>query len=169
MIYIPFASEYFAPLLIFLIATILIYGALKKGGIPGTDFVLATISVLLSIIIVSSTNSVKYLFSAIPYLGIIIILTTFISISLLFVAGKDMFNKYLAWAGFGIAVIVLIFMAFSHFNSLNHMLPNSSNSGLTDAQEEFKDFIYQTQVKDTLLFLVLGGLVFFLLVQKVKK
>ena len=77
-----------------------------------------------------------------------------------------MFKNYLAWAGFAIAIIVAIWLAFTYFSTLAHMLPYASNSGLSHNSIEFKDWIYSSQVKDTFVLLVCVGLVGFFLMSK---
>lgn len=166
MINILFANTYWAPLLILIASFILAYIGLKKLDTGATDIVLVILSAIFSIILVSSTSSVKYMFNLIPYLTTLMIISFSIVLMLFFVAGKDMFNKYLAWIGFAIAIIIILWMAFSYFPILSHMLPDSSNSGLSHNSIDFKDWIYSTQVKDTLILFICVGLVGFFLVKK---
>ena len=161
-----FANNYWAPLLVLIASFILIYIALKKLNTGASDIVLVILSVIFSIMLVSSTNSVKYIFNLLPYLTILMIISFSIILMLFFAAGKDMFNKYLAWMGFIIAIIIVFCLAFTYFPTLSHMLPDSSNSELGSNALEFKDWIYSNQVKDTLILVICVGLVGFFLTKK---
>lgn len=160
-----FANTYWAPLLVLVISFILIYIALKKLNTGANDIVLAILSALFSIIIVSSTTSVRYVVHLIPYLSVLMIVSFTIILMLFFVAGKDMFNKYLAWTGFIIAIIMAVWLAFTYF-PISHFLPNASNSGLGTNAINFKNWLYSNQIKDTIVLLVTVGIVGFFLTKK---
>ncbi len=161
-----FANSYWAPLLVLIVSFILVYIALKKLGTGASDIVLVILSAIFSIMLVSSTNSVTYIFNLLPYLTTLLLVSFSIVVMLALVAGKDMFNKYLAWAGFGVAIVVTLWLAFSYFPTLDHMLPQSSNSGLGSNAVEFKDWIYSNEIKDSLILLITVGLVGFFLTKK---
>jgi hypothetical protein len=166
MMNILFANSYWAPLLILVASFILVYMALKKLDTGASDIVLVILSAIVSLIFVSSASSVKYLFNLIPYLAVVMVVSFSIILMLFFAAGKGMFNKYLAWIGFAVALIIVFWMAFTYFPTLGHMLPDSSNHGLGSNAIDFKNWIYSTQVKDTLILLICVGLVGFFLVKK---
>lgn len=166
MINLSFVSDY-SPLLILLVSFILIYASLTKLKIPGNPFTLAVLSFLLSIIFVSSKSVVHYVFSLLPYLTIIMVISTFILITLALVAGKlENFTKPLAMIGFVVAIILILCFAFNQFTVMNHMLPNTSNSGLDKSLVEFKGWIYSREVLDTLIFIGSVLLVGFYMLKK---
>jgi len=164
-------TQYIGPLLILIVSFILVYAGLKKSSIPGSDMVLAILSLVISLLLVSSISSVKYLISLIPLLTLIVVISMLIFVMVALFVSKDFnpFNKSLAWISFGVAIIIIVFLAFNQFSTLNHMLPYSSDYGLDSNMREFKDFLYDSHwLKDTVIFLVAVGLVFFFLVKKAK-
>ena len=166
MMNVLFANSYWAPLLVLLLSFILVYIGLKKLNTGATDIVLVILSAIFSIMLVSSSSSVKYIFNLLPYLTTLMIVSFSIVLVLLFVAGDKMFNKYLAWAGFIVAIVITLWLAFSYFNTLGYMLPNSSNSGLGNNAIDFKDWIYSTQTKESILLFACLALVGFFLMSK---
>lgn len=166
MMNILFANSYWAPLLVLIISFILVYIGLIKLNTGASNVVLAILSGLVSIMLVSSTSSVKYLFNLLPYLTTIMIVSFSVMLVLFFVAGDKMFNKYLAWAGFAIAILVIIWLAFTYFSTLSHMLPEASNSGLNSSAIEFKNWIYSSEVKNTFILFLCVGIVGFFLTKK---
>lgn len=142
---------------LFVIVVVLVYAGLKKMGLPGSEWVLAITAFLIGFIVLSSTSTTDYLVNILPYLTIILVLTVLITLVLAFVTEGEIlkdFKKYMAWAGFVIAILVIIFLAFSHFPTLSHMTPDSSNIGLSDNEENFKDFIYSSNFKESLIFVL---------------
>ena len=163
--------EHFAPILVLLVSFILIYAALKLMKVPGTDWVLAILSFILSLIFVSSTSVVSYVFNLLPLLTVVLVVSFFILLILAFFVTKDFdpFRKPLAWVGFIIALILVFGMLFSAFPTFNHLLPSHSNSGLSSEMVDFKDFIYSDTVKDSFVFVVAVAIVFTFLLYKAKK
>lgn len=157
----------YAPVWIFIILTILAYAALKAIKLPGNDFVLALTSLLFAILLVSSTSITNYLSSLFPYLILILIITFTISLILVFLVTKELdFKKPMLIAGFILAIIFCIVLAFNHFSGLNDFLPNSSSSSLNPAMSELKDFVYSKDFRETLLFIIFAGLVCFFMLKK---
>lgn len=149
-------TDHFAPLFVFVIAWILIYAAVKTLKVPGDNRVHTILSLLVSIILVSSRNVVEYIYEVTPFLTLIMFISFIILIVLAFLAIKmDDFKKPLAWAALVIAIIVIIFFAFSHFTTLHSMLPESSDRGLDPNLREFKDFLYEDNtLRDNFVFIV---------------
>jgi hypothetical protein len=157
----------YAALWVFILVTILTYAALVTIKLPGSKFILALTSVLFSILLVSSTSITNYLANLFPFLFLILIITFTISLILVFLVTKDLdFKKIMAITGFILAIIFCIFLAFSHFSGLNSFLPNSSSSNLNPAMSQVKDFVYSQDVRESILFIILAGVVFFFLIKK---
>jgi hypothetical protein len=168
MMNVIFANSYWAPLLVFITSFILVYVGLVKLKTDAAPVVLSILSAIISIMLVSSTSSVTFIFTLIPYLTTIMTILFAITLVTVFVA-KDVdqiFNKGLAWTGLAIAVIVALWLAFNYFPTLGHMLPQSSNSGLGSNAIEFKNWFYSNEIKDTLVLFLCVGLVGFFLVKK---
>jgi hypothetical protein len=149
------------------ILIVLFYAALKTIKLPGSEWVLALTSLLLSFMVISSTRITKYLIKTIPLLTIILVLGFFILLTLVLVA-KDIsiFKKPLAWIGFALAILIILCLAFSSFPTLNHLLPNSSDRGLDNNLIEFKDFIYSHDFKEGLVFVISVIVVGFFMLKK---
>ncbi len=162
-------TEYIAPLLVFVIAFILMYVLLIKADIPGNKIVLAILSGLIAILLVSSTDSVNFLMSALPILTVIAVISLIVFIFLAFFVTKDFdpFKKPIAWTGFIIACLVILALAFGKFPVLNSFLPNSSST-LSPEMHNLKDFFYSKAFGDGLLFAVFAFLAGFFLVKKFK-
>lgn len=169
MIELTFLQDY-AALFILLIAFILIYAAVTKLKVPGSEVTLAILSILISLILVSSTKAVKYLFSLIPFLTLIMIITFVILVLLMFTAKEiDTFRKPLAIVSFVLAILLVLGFAFSQFTILNHMLPGTTNSGLDSSLSQFKNWIYSSDVLNTILFVGAVFLVGYFMLKKVGK
>jgi hypothetical protein len=158
---------HYSPVFILVILVVLIYGGLKLLKIPGNDFVLVLTSILISFVFVSSNNAVNYMANLIPVLTVLMLVGFIIVLTLVFVA-KDLepFKKILAWTGFILAILFCLGLAFGSFHTLNHLLPDSSDSGLSPALNDLKDFIYDDEFKDGFVFVVCIALVSFLLLKK---
>jgi hypothetical protein len=157
-------------ILVFVIVFVLAYAALKLLKIPGNNLVLALTSILISFLVASSTNSTDFLASTISSIAIIMVVAFFIvfAISFLIVKEETMnsFKKPLAVIAIILAIIMCIFFAFSNFHILNHLLPDSSNSGLSHGLVEIKDFVYSTNFKEFFLLALVLGLVCFFILKK---
>jgi amino acid transporter len=166
MIIQEFFADYSA-LLVMVIAFILIYIALKKLKIPGNEATHFILSLLLAFVLMSSVKSTSYLTKVLPYLTMIVVLTFVILMVLAFVTFKNaLFEKILGWAGIIVAILIIIIIAFSHFSTLNHMLPESSNRGLDSNLREFKDFIYSQDFKENFIFVIVIAAVGFFILKK---
>lgn len=153
---------------LFVIVVVLVFASLKKMGLPGSQWVLAITAFLIGFIILSSTSATNYLIDIMPYITIILVLTILVTLMLVFITdGKilENFKKYLAWAGFVIGIVILLYFAFGHFPTLAHMTPNSSDSGLSSAGMEFKNFIYSQDFKESIIFIISVVVVGFILLR----
>jgi len=161
-------TRYYAPLLVMLIVFIFSYILLKKASIPGSDWVLAFLSLLIAFLFASSTRTTSYLINLLPLLTIIFTISLFfVLITAMFVTKDfDPFKKIVAWLSFIVAILIVLTLAFNQFPTLNHMLPSSSNSGLDSNLREFKDLIYSQEFKDGLIFVVSIVVVGFLMLKK---
>lgn len=169
MITFHFLTEY-APILVMLVSFIACYAALKILKVPGNDFTLAILSALLAMILISSKSSVNYLFNLIPLFSVIM-LAAFMGLIALALVAKDIgtFKKPLAWIGFALIILVGLGLAFNQFHVLNHLLPNTSDSGLNRGLIELKDLIYSDDFKDGFLLVLCASLVGFFMVKGAKK
>ena len=156
--------NYYAPILIFIVSTVLIWAGLAKLKIIPNNIVNLILSVILSIILITSQDSVNFLFGVLPYLTLILTVSFVMLLILVFIA-KDIgiFKTPLAWIGFALAIVIILSMMFGTFPTMNHMLPNSSDSGLNSSMHEFKDFIYSQNFKDNFIFVLSLVVVGFLL------
>lgn len=160
--------EHYAPIWIFLVSFILIYACLKLFKLPGNNPVLAILSFLISLMLISSTDVVEYIFNLLPFLTTLLVVAFFLLLMLVFFV-SDKWNPFknpIAWVVFAIAIIIIIFVALNHFSTLNHMLPNSSDSGLSDSLEELKDWMYSDQIKNSFILIVSVAIVGFFLLKK---
>lgn len=166
MIETTFLGNY-APLLVVLVAFILIFSGLKILKIPGSDWTLAVLSLLVALIFVSSENAVQYIFNLIP-LFVVLMIIAFVTLLVIVFVAKDTnaFRKPLATIGFVLAILLALSMAFNQFPVLNHMLPYSSNEELGDNLKEFKEFIYSEDFKESLIFVVCVIAVGIILIKK---
>ncbi len=149
-------THYYAPILVMLLVFIISYFTLKATKIEGGNWVLVTLSLLLALLVVSSTKITNYAIDLVPVIAIIAVIGFLVLLSVILVGDKELGNvkKYIMWIGFAIAIIVIVFMAFSHFTALNHMLPHSSDAGLDSNMSELKDFIYSKNFGDALVFIL---------------
>jgi hypothetical protein len=161
-----FLSTY-AYVWVFLILFIAVYVGLIKAKIPGNKSVLALASLLISFLVISSTETTNYLINLIPFLTLISTIILFLIIILVFVT-KDFepFKKPVAWTGFILAILICLAPAFNHFPALDNILPNSSNSELSDGLIQVKDFIYSQTFKDSFIFIASTIVVCFFLLKK---
>jgi hypothetical protein len=69
---------------------------------------------------------------------------------------KDLatFTKPLAWIGFILAIVLVLAMAFNSFPTLENMLPSGSDSHLDTGMQELKDFLYSSNFKDSIVFIL---------------
>jgi hypothetical protein len=169
MIPLTFLNSY-SPILVLLVSFILIYAALTKLKIPGSEVTLAILSALLSLIFISSDSAVKYVFSLIPFLTVIMTIAIFVMIMLVFVA-KDIetFKKPLARIGFTLAILLVLGFAFNQFPTLHNMLPKSPSTGLDPNLNALKGWIYSPDIIDSVLLIGSVLLVGFFLTKKAAK
>lgn len=166
MIDLTFINHY-AQVWVALIAFILVFAGLKKLKIYDNNWALAVLSLIIACILASSEQSVNFIFNTIPFLTVLMTISFVILIVLVFVA-KDLetFKKPLAIIGFVLCILIVLCMAFNSFPTLNHMLPSSSNAGLTHEAKNFKSWIYSSDFKDGFVFVICIGFVAFLLLKK---
>jgi len=163
------ATHYFAPLLVMLAVFVISYIVLKKSQVPGPNWVMVVLSLLIALIFVSSTSLTNYTISLLPIITLIITLGFFAMLAVALFVTKDFapFSKIIAWLGFIMVILVILCLAFQQFPTMNHMLPSSSNSGLSSNLIDFKNFIYSSVFTDNLIFVVSVVVVgFFLLSSK---
>jgi len=149
----------FIPLLVFLIASMLIYVSLKKLEVPGTDWTHAILSFLLAFVFVSATKAVEVSELVIPWLITITIVLFLCTILFCFVGGEV--PKYFSTIAVIFMFIAIIWAMFEAFPVLSHMLPGSSDSGLSSNWENLKDWLYSDKIKDTAAFIIVAALVGF--------
>ncbi len=151
--------NYYAPIFLLVALVFIIYAAIKLTKIPGNDSMIVLASIVISLMLVSSEKITNYLVNLLPLLTLIAIVTFFSLVALIFIA-KDLefFKKPLAWMSFILAILFILCLAFSSFHSLNHILPNSSDSGLSEGMVELKDFIYSQDFKDSAV--LVGSIIF---------
>jgi hypothetical protein len=147
--------------------TVLVFGALTLIKLPGTPFVLALTSLLISFIFVSSTAATNFIIGIIPILTVLMVAGFVIMVCLVLVT-KDLaaFTKPIAWIIFILGILFILGSAFNSFPTLNHMLPGTSDSGLSAGMEELKDFIYDSSFRDNIIFIVSIVVVGFFLLKK---
>jgi predicted transglutaminase-like protease len=166
MIDLTFLSHY-APVWLLVIMTVLIFGALTLLKIPGHPFVMVITSLLISFLFVSSTSATNFLINIIPILTVLMVIGFVLVLSLVLLT-KDIatFTKPLAWIIFILGILFVLGSAFNSFPTLNHILPNTSDSGLSEGVEQLKDFIYSPNFRDGIIFVVSIVLVGFFLLKK---
>jgi len=160
--------NHYAPIWIFIVLAVVFYAGLKATKITNKELVLVLTGIVLSFLVVASKTATNFLLDIAPYILIIALAAFFILIAVFLMGDKDLgtFKRIMAWAGFIIAIAIIIFAAFDNFQALSHMTPDSSDSGLSDGMEEFKDWIYSTKFKEGALFLVAIVIVCALLFKK---
>ncbi len=146
---------------------IVIYAAVKATKLVESNWLLWLFSVILAFTFFSSRDAKNYLLDGIPIITLILVLGFFLVLMLVLVA-KDLesFKKVIAIASFIIGIGILIFLAFDNFQALSHMLPGTSDSGLSNNAEELKDFLYSTKFKDNFVFFFSVALVSFFILKK---
>ncbi len=156
-----------APILIFVIAWILVYGAMKKLGIIGSNWVLSILALFISLLLISITASVEFTMNIIAYSAIIFVVGFFLILVVAFVT-KDLsiFKKPLGWTFFGIMAIMALMLAFDHFPTFFHMMPGTSNSHLASSARGIKSFIYSEEVVHNFVFAACALIVGFIIVKK---
>ena len=156
-----------APILIFVIAWILVYGAMKKLGVIGTDWILSILALFISLLLISITASVEFTMNIIAYSAVIFVVGFFLILTIAFLT-KDIetFKTPLAWTFFGVIIILALFLAFDHFPTFFHMMPGTSNTYLASSAREIKSFIYSKQIVHNFIFTACALIVGFMIVKK---
>jgi len=158
----------FNALWIFLIAMILIYAGLIKLKIPGSNWVIAILSLLMSMIFLTNSQARHFAIDIIPYFTSILVIGVLLLLILVFVAVKiDIFQKPIAIIALVAALLIIIFTAFHSIPTMYHMLPDTSDSHLNHQMIEIKDYIYSHDFKENFWF-VLGTIGVFLVLVLVK-
>jgi len=150
---------------IFLVAMILVYAGLIKLKIPGSKWIMAVLSLLISMIFLTNSQARHLATDIVPYFAVILIASVLLLLTLIFVAVKiEIFQKPIAIAILVIAILVIIFTAFHAIPTLYHMLPDASDSHLNHQMIEIKDEIYSSEFKENFWFVVGTVAVFLVLV-----
>lgn len=159
-------TEYYAPILIFIIAAIVVWAALKKLKVIESTWVNAVIAIIVAIIITSSKSSVAYLFHILPYFVVILVATFVLLIVLVFVAKDlEMFKKPIAWIAFILGLILIITMAFGHFPTALHMFPGTTDATLSPEMQDVKSVIDNENFKNSIIFIIVILIVGFFLMK----
>ena len=153
MISLSFLGTY-TPIWLMIALVILIYAGLKKIKLPGNDFVLALLSFMLTFLVVSSVGLTEYMAEVISLMSVVLILSFAVLLVLVFVSKDLDFTKGLAIAGFVICMVVIVLGAFNQFPVLNHVLPATSNAGLSSGLSELKNYIYSDTIWNSLMFII---------------
>jgi len=156
-----------SPVLIFLAVFILVYVALKKLKIPGSDTVLAVLSLVTGLLMISSERLVEYSMTIIPWMMTLFIVLFFGMLTLALIS-KDLstFTKPLAWIGFVAIILIVLCASFDSFPTAYHMLPGTSDAYLSQPLEDFKEWFYTDKILHNIVFAVSALGVGFLLVKK---
>jgi lysylphosphatidylglycerol synthetase-like protein (DUF2156 family) len=153
---------------IFLVAMILVYAGLIKLKIPGSKWIMAVLSLLISMIFLTNSQARHLATDIVPYFAVILIASVLLLLTLIFVAVKiETFQKPIAIAVLVVAILVIIFTAFHAIPTLYHMLPDASDSHLNHQMIEIKDEIYSSEFKENFWFVV-GTIAVFLVLVLVK-
>jgi len=147
-----------APILIFIIAWIFIYGGIKRLGIIGSNWVLSLLSVLISLILVSTTTMVNFSMNLIAYSTVIFVTGFFLILAIAFVTkNPNTFKTPLSWIFLITIIIIAIFLAFEFFPATFHILPGTSNSHLTANTISVKNFLYSEKIGSNILFIAIAS------------
>jgi hypothetical protein len=159
--------NHYAPVWLLVALVVIIYAGLKAMKVIPNEWATVLTSVVLSFMLVSSDSIVNYMIKVIPALTLILAISFFAVIMLAFVAKDiEMFKKPLAIIGFALGLFVILSTVFGSFPVANHMLPNTSNSGLDSGMIQLKDYIYSTNFKEGLIFVGSLFLVCFFIIKK---
>jgi hypothetical protein len=146
---------------------IIIYAAAKATKLVESNWILWFFSVILAFMFFTSRQTVSYLLEGIPVITLILVIGVFLMMMLILTAKDiEIFKKPIARISFILAIVLLVFLAFSHFHVLNHMLPGTSDYGLNSGMEEFKDYIFSKNFTETFVFAVSVILVSFFILKK---
>jgi FlaA1/EpsC-like NDP-sugar epimerase len=158
----------FNALWIFLIAMILVYAGLIKLKIPGSNWIIAVLSLLIAMIFLTNDQARHFATDIIPSFAAILIVSVLLLLTLIFAATKiEIFQKPIAWIIFIAVLLVIIFTIFHSFPTAYHMLPDTSDSHLNGQMVEVKDYIYSSEFRENFWF-VLGTISVFLILVLVK-
>lgn len=156
----------YAPLLVLLVSWLLVYAGLNKLKVPGSQWILALLSFLVSFMLISSKKLTSYVMNMVPWFAVLSIIGMFMLVILVLVA-KDLsvFQKPISWIIFALGILSVILVSFNTFPTFYHMLPATSDSYLNSQLVEVKDFIYSSTFKQNLVFWLSTVLVFVFLVK----
>jgi hypothetical protein len=158
---------HYAPIWLLIALIIIIYAAAKATKLIESNWILWLFSVILAFAFFSSRHAVNYLLEGIPVITVVLTIGFFLVLMLVLIAKDiEVFKRPIAIISCILGLVILIALAFSHFHVLNHMLPGTSDYGLNSGLEEFKDFIYSKNFKDTFIFIIAVGLVSFFILKK---
>jgi hypothetical protein len=143
-----------SPLFILLVVWIISFFALKSTLIKDSKMAVLIVSIILGLISMSFENFRNYIFNIIPLFATVLVIFVFVALTLGVTGKLSMFQKPLSIIVLIVLVGGTIIGIFLNFDNAYHMLPGTSDSGLPDALEEFKDWIYSAQIKQNLIFLI---------------
>lgn len=159
--------NHYAPIWLLVALIVIIYAGLKAMKVIPNEWATVLTSVVLSFMLVSSDQIVKYMIKVIPALTLILAVSFFAVIMLAFIAKDiEMFKKPLAIIGFILGLFIILSTIFGSFPTASHMLPNTSDSGLSNGMIQLKDYIYSTKFKEGLIFVGSIFLVCFFILKK---
>ena len=166
MISLTFLHNY-APVWLLLAIIVITFAALTAIKLSDNKAILWLVSLALGFLLLSSSTITKFLVNLVPYLTMISFIGFIVLVALVLIAKDlDAFKKPLAIMSLVLMVLIIIGVSFNSFSTLNHLLPNSSDSGLSNSMEQFKDFIYSSNFKEGVVFLISVALVSFFLLKK---
>lgn len=168
MIDLTFLHNY-APIWLLVAIVAVIFAILTLLKLSENKPVILIVSLVLGFLLISSKTISNFLIDTIPTLTLIAFIGFFILLSIAFFGKTEELLKPLTYLGIILAILGVLFFAFDNFHVLNHLLPDSSNAGLSAGAEEFKEFIYSQDFKEAAALVVSMGLVSFLLLKTAVK
>ena len=145
-------TSYFAPLLVFLIVTVLTWVFLVKLDLPGNAWVKGFLALFIGMLFVSTTKTTRYFSNLVPWLSVVAIVIFLILLVAVFAMGDvGGLGKALAWIG----VIIAIIIAFSY-----------SIDVFPDVERARDWFWYDKDVRDNWIFVIVTAVVGFLALKK---
>jgi len=153
MIDLTFLHNY-APIWLLVAIVAVIFSALTLMKLSENKPIIFFVSLVLGFLLISSKSIVNFLVGSIPAMALLAFIGFFILLSITLLGKTEVFAKPLIYAGFILAILIILFFAFDSFHTLNHLLPNTSDRGLSAGAEKLKDFIYSQNFKTTFIFAV---------------
>ncbi|NMB80330.1 MAG: hypothetical protein GYA14_00750, partial [Ignavibacteria bacterium] len=109
---ISFISDFNA-LWIFLIAIILVYAGLIKLKIPGSNWIIAVLSLLISMIFLTNKQARHFAIDVVPAFTVLLLVSVlFLAIMIFAAKNIEVFQSPIAWIVFAIGLIIIIITIF---------------------------------------------------------